>query len=120
MDVKCLPVRTPSLRRGSLDVWQLVCNLHALCGARDACLTCLHATTPAALDGAALLCALQVDFLKLLYDKLLQLHHQYADTPQGIAFPRPSFKVGREPCAYGITPVNGLPGQYAVHLMCIV
>jgi hypothetical protein len=35
----------------------------------------------------------QVDFLKLLYDKLLELHHRYADTPQGIAFPRPSFKV---------------------------
>eukprot|EP00882_Tetradesmus_deserticola_P019249 GHRQ01020707.1.p1 GENE.GHRQ01020707.1~~GHRQ01020707.1.p1 ORF type:complete len:460 (+),score=213.56 GHRQ01020707.1:50-1381(+) len=37
--------------------------------------------------------ATQVDFLKLLYDKLLELHHRYADTPQGIAFPRPSFKV---------------------------
>lgn len=35
----------------------------------------------------------QVDFLKMLYDKMVELHHQYADTPRGINFPRPSFKV---------------------------
>jgi hypothetical protein len=42
--------------------------------------------------------AVQVDFLKLLYDKLLELHHKYGDTPQGIAFPRPSFKVRSSSC----------------------
>lgn len=35
----------------------------------------------------------QVDFLKLLYDKLLELHLKHADTPEERHFPRPSFKV---------------------------
>ena len=35
----------------------------------------------------------QVDFLKLLYDKLLELHLKHADTPEERYFPRPSFKV---------------------------
>ena len=30
----------------------------------------------------------------MLYDKMLALHQQYADTPHSVAFPRPSFKVG--------------------------
>lgn len=37
--------------------------------------------------------ALQVDFLKLLYDKLQALHLDYADTTNAHRFPRPSFKV---------------------------
>ncbi|KAF8063870.1 vacuolar iron transporter 4 [Scenedesmus sp. PABB004] len=37
--------------------------------------------------------ATQVDFLKLLFDKLSELHQRHADTPEAIAFPRPSFKV---------------------------
>lgn len=37
--------------------------------------------------------ALQVDFLKLLFDKLLRLHIEAADTPDEPRFPRPSFKV---------------------------
>jgi hypothetical protein len=28
-----------------------------------------------------------------MYDKMVQLHQTYADTPRGINFPRPSFKV---------------------------
>jgi adenylate kinase family enzyme len=39
--------------------------------------------------------AVQVDFLKLLYDKLAALHRMHADGPLSAAFPRPSFKVGR-------------------------
>jgi hypothetical protein len=35
-----------------------------------------------------------VDFLKQLYDKMLALHAEYADTHAAINFPRPSFKVG--------------------------
>lgn len=37
--------------------------------------------------------AVQVDFLKLLYDKLLELHNGYAKTDLADQFPRPSFKV---------------------------
>jgi hypothetical protein len=36
----------------------------------------------------------QVDFLKLLYDKLLELHLKHADTSDERYYPRPSFKVG--------------------------
>lgn len=35
----------------------------------------------------------QVDFVKMLYDQMVTLHTQFADTPRGINFPRPSFKV---------------------------
>jgi hypothetical protein len=35
----------------------------------------------------------QVDFLKLLYDKLLELHLKHADKPEERHYPRPSFKV---------------------------
>mmetsp|Transcript_26912 Transcript_26912/g.58761 ORF Transcript_26912/g.58761 Transcript_26912/m.58761 type:complete len:585 (+) Transcript_26912:197-1951(+) len=35
----------------------------------------------------------QVDFLKLLYDKLSDLHVQYADSPHEAQFPRPLIKV---------------------------
>ncbi|KAL4528707.1 hypothetical protein Ndes2526B_g07185 [Nannochloris sp. 'desiccata'] len=50
-------------------------------------------------DGAGLVIdgfprtATQVDFVKLLYDKLIQLYHQNADGPDEWRFPRPSFKV---------------------------
>lgn len=40
--------------------------------------------------------ALQVDFLKLLYDKMLELHNKHADGPEEWQYPRPSFKVN--PC----------------------
>jgi adenylate kinase family enzyme len=39
--------------------------------------------------------AVQVDFLKLLHDKLAALHRLHADGPLSAAFPRPSFKVRR-------------------------
>ncbi len=35
----------------------------------------------------------QVDFVKLLHDKLMSLSLQRADTPEEWRFPRPSFKV---------------------------
>ena len=50
-------------------------------------------------DGAGLVIdgfprtATQVDFVKLLYDKLLELYHLNADGPDEWRFPRPSFKV---------------------------
>ena len=37
--------------------------------------------------------ALQVDFVKLLHDKMNQLHLRHADGPDGWRFPRTSFKV---------------------------
>lgn len=36
---------------------------------------------------------MQVDFLKLLYDKMLELHNKHADGPEEWQYPRPSFKV---------------------------
>lgn len=54
---------------------------------------------PSVADGSGILIdgfprtAMQVDFLKLLYDKLLELHLRHADTPEERHFPRPSFKV---------------------------
>ena len=54
-------------------------------------------------DGAGLVIdgfprtALQVDFVKLLHDKLMEMSLRYADTPEEWRFPRPSFKVGA-PC----------------------
>jgi hypothetical protein len=36
---------------------------------------------------------LQVDFVKLLHDKLMEMSLRYADTPDEWRFPRPSFKV---------------------------
>jgi adenylate kinase family enzyme len=50
-------------------------------------------------DGAGLVIdgfprtATQVDYVKLLYDKLIQLYHHNADGPDEWRFPRPSFKV---------------------------
>ncbi|KAL4420036.1 hypothetical protein ABPG77_001286 [Micractinium sp. CCAP 211/92] len=50
-------------------------------------------------DGAGLVIdgfprtALQVDFVKLLHDKLMAKSLQHADTPEEWRFPRPSFKV---------------------------
>ncbi len=38
-------------------------------------------------------CVAQVDFLKLLYDKLLALHLRHAGSPDEHRLPRPSFKV---------------------------
>lgn len=37
--------------------------------------------------------AMQVDFVKLLFDKLMELHLKHADSPDEFRFPRPSFKV---------------------------
>ena len=37
--------------------------------------------------------AFQVELLKLLYDKMMALHVQNADSPDEWRFPRPSFKV---------------------------
>lgn len=37
--------------------------------------------------------ACQVDVLKLLYERLQELHGRYADTPLAARFPRPNFKV---------------------------
>ncbi|GBF89078.1 adenylate kinase [Raphidocelis subcapitata] len=37
--------------------------------------------------------AVQVDFLKMLHDKLAALHRSQAEGPRAHAFPRPSFKV---------------------------
>jgi hypothetical protein len=39
--------------------------------------------------------AVQVDFVKLLMDKLMRLHRRYADSPLAAQFPRPAFKVRR-------------------------
>jgi hypothetical protein len=36
---------------------------------------------------------LQCEFLKLLYEKLCDLHDAYGDSPRAVQFPRPSFKV---------------------------
>ncbi|KAI3433651.1 hypothetical protein D9Q98_003460 [Chlorella vulgaris] len=50
-------------------------------------------------DGAGLVIdgfprtALQVDFVKLLHDRLMALSMQHADAPEEWRFPRPSFKV---------------------------
>ncbi len=38
--------------------------------------------------------ACQVDVLKLLHERLQELHARYADTPLASRFPRPNFKVG--------------------------
>jgi hypothetical protein len=35
----------------------------------------------------------QVDFVKMLYDQMATLHTRFAETPRGINYPRPSFKV---------------------------
>lgn len=37
--------------------------------------------------------ALQADYLKLLYDKMMSLHNKYANTEDEWRFPRPSFKA---------------------------
>ena len=36
---------------------------------------------------------LQVDFIKLLYDRLMELHNEYLDTPLEAQFPRPIFRI---------------------------
>lgn len=35
----------------------------------------------------------QVDFVKLMMDKLMRLHQKFVDTPYAARFPRPAFKV---------------------------
>eukprot|EP00850_Spirogloea_muscicola_P023273 SM000343S12829 [mRNA] locus=s343:91292:94665:- [translate_table: standard] len=35
----------------------------------------------------------QVDFVKLLYDKLMELHYKYLDTPLETRYPRPIFRI---------------------------
>jgi hypothetical protein len=37
--------------------------------------------------------AWQADFLKLLYDKMMELHVQHVDGPEEWRFPLPSFKA---------------------------
>ena len=39
--------------------------------------------------------AVQVDFVKLLFDKMTALHLGHDAGPLAVNFPRPSFKVGR-------------------------
>ena len=34
-----------------------------------------------------------MDFLKLLFDRMVALHNKHAETPHADRFPRPSFKV---------------------------
>jgi hypothetical protein len=36
---------------------------------------------------------LQADFLKLLYDKMMELHVEHVDGPEEWRYPLPSFKV---------------------------
>ena len=42
-------------------------------------------------------CRAQADFLKLLYDKLTELHMKHADTSDEWKYPLPSFKA-RDSC----------------------
>lgn len=49
----------------------------------------------------------QVDFVKLLMDKLRYLHTKYMDTPLAARFPRPTFKVGVWPAAAGQADMLG-------------
>ncbi|CAI5987148.1 unnamed protein product [Closterium sp. NIES-64] len=35
----------------------------------------------------------QVDFIKMLYDRLMELHHKYLNTPLEAQFPRPIFRI---------------------------
>ena len=51
-----------------------------------------------------------MDFVKLLYDKLLALHLKHADGPDEWRFPRPSFKVGR--------PAGGRAGALRPGFLC--
>lgn len=39
-------------------------------------------------------CTWQVEFLRLLYDRMVDIHNKTVGTPQEWRFPRPSFKVG--------------------------
>ena len=45
------------------------------------------------LQATQMRCALQADFLKLLYDKLTELHMRHADTSDEWKYPLPSFKA---------------------------
>ena len=52
---------------------------------------------PALHSGSSQACTiLQADFLKLLYDKLTELHMKHADTRDEWKYPLPSFKAN--PC----------------------
>ena len=68
-------------------------------------------SSPVLTDGRA--CA-QVDFLKLLYDRMLALHLKHADTADEWRFPRPSFKV-RNPCKASTTA-----GHMSARTLCHV
>lgn len=50
--------------------------------------------------------ALQVEILKLLFDKMQELHVKHADTPDEWRFPRPSFKVPLSFLALDSLPFN--------------
>lgn len=83
------------------------------------------------MTGAVLL-LLQVDFVKLLLDKLMRLHRKYVDTPLASRFPRPAFKVGarRERIGWSLQqacavlccshPCMGPPWYMCAGLMCHV
>ena len=56
--------------------------------------------------------ALQADFLKLLYDKMMSLHNKYANTEDEWRFPRPSFKARTSlTCSAGARGRRGLSQQ---------
>ena len=57
--------------------------------------------------------AIQVDFVKLLHDKLMALSLLHADSPEEWRYPRPSFKVlaGSAPRARGLGWVQRGGGQ---------
>lgn len=53
--------------------------------------SCEHLLASTVADTSA--CAMQVDFLKLLHDKVQELHVSFAHTQHRNQFPRPLFKV---------------------------
>jgi hypothetical protein len=57
----------------------------------------------------------QVDFVKLLMDKLNKLHQRFIDSPYAARFPRPAFKVSkRRLCAHAcVALAGGAAGRHA-------
>lgn len=47
---------------------------------------------------------MQADFLKMLYDKMTELHMKHADSPEEWRYPLPSFKVNADADCSGIWP----------------
>ncbi len=54
-----------------------------------------HAGLSMSLQFIKLCLAVQADFLKLLYDKLTELHMKHADTSDEWKYPLPSFKASQ-------------------------